>query len=274
MFKDPIATAGRAAAEIGATIVAKYFENLAEASIKDKTTSAKSEGIVTAADVEAEKAIIQSIAAAFPDHIFLAEEMHSADSDKDHFADAEHLWVIDPLDGTNNFAHGIPHFAVSVAYYSAGVAQYGIVIDVARGHHYECGRGLGAWCDGVPVHVSQHETLNQTMVGVGFYYDRGEMMQATLQSVGKLFAEDIYGIRRFGTAALDLIHVGLGRFGAFFEYTLSPWDFAAGRLFVEEAGGKVTTCSGAEVPLARSSVLATNGLLHPKVLEIVRREDQ
>ena len=94
-------------------------------------------------------------------------------------------------------------------------------------------------------------------------------MQATLNSVGQLFAEDIYGIRRFGTAALDLIHVGLGRFGAFFEYTLSPWDFAAGRLFVEEAGGNVTTCHGADLPLDRSSVLATNGRLHPAMLKIV-----
>ena len=263
MFDNTIATTGRAAAQAGAAIVANYFKDLSTAGITDKISDAKSEGIVTAADVEAEQAIIKTIAAAFPDHQFLAEEAFS------QTVSAEHLWVIDPLDGTNNFAHGIPHFAVSVAYYHQGVAQYGIVIDVVRGHRYECGRGEGAWCDGKPVHVSTHQTLNQTMVGVGFYYDRGAMMQATLKSVELLFAENIYGIRRFGTAALDLIHVGLARFGAFFEYTLSPWDFAAGRLFVEEAGGLVTTCSGGELPLERTSVLASNGLLHPQMLEIV-----
>ena len=263
MFDDPINTVGRAAAQAGAKVVAAYFADLASAGITDKTADAKSEGLVTAADVEAEKAIVELIRSNFPNHSFLAEEAYS------ETISAEHLWVIDPLDGTNNFAHGIPHFAVSVAYYHNGVAEYGIVIDVARGHVYESGRGLGAWADGEQVYVNQHDALDQTMVGVGFYYDRGEMMQATLKSVGLLFAENIYGIRRFGTAALDLIHVGLGRFGAFFEYTLSPWDFAAGRLFVEEAGGTVTTCHGDELPLDRSSVLATNGRLHRAMLKIV-----
>lgn len=263
MFNTLIATVGRNAAQAGARVVASYFADLASAGITDKTAGNQSEGLVTAADVEAEKAIVELIRSNFADHSFLAEEAYS------ETITAEHLWVIDPLDGTNNFAHGIPHFAVSVAYYHAGVAEYGIVIDVARGHVYESGRGLGAWGDGKQVYVNQHDSLSQTMVGVGFYYDRGEMMQATLKSVGLLFAEDIYGIRRFGTAALDLIHVGLGRFGAFFEYTLSPWDFAAGRLFVEEAGGTVTTCYGDELPLDRSSVLATNGSLHPAMLKIV-----
>jgi myo-inositol-1(or 4)-monophosphatase len=263
MFDDAISQVGRSAAQAGAKVVSRYFADLASAGIADKTTDAKSEGLVTAADVEAESAIVELIRSNYPDHSFLAEEAYS------ETITAEHLWVIDPLDGTNNFAHGIPHFAVSVAYYKNGEAIYGIVIDVARGHVYECGRGLGAWADGKQVHVNQHESLAQTMVGVGFYYDRGEMMQATLESVGLLFAENIHGIRRFGTAALDLIHVGLGRFGAFFEYTLSPWDFAAGRLFVQEAGGTVTTCSGEDLPLDRCSVLATNRRLHPAMLEIV-----
>ncbi len=263
MFNDPIAKIGRAAAQAGAQVVARYFADLASAGVTDKTSDAKSEGLVTTADVESEKVIVDMIRGTFPHHRFLAEEAYS------ETISAEHLWVIDPLDGTNNFAHGIPHFAVSVAYYHNGNAQYGVVIDVARAHLYECGRGLGAWVDGKQAFVNQHDTLNQTMVGVGFYYDRGEMMQATLKSVERLFAENIYGIRRFGTAALDLIHVGLGRFGAFFEYTLSPWDFAAGRLFVEEARGTVTTCRGADLPLDRSSVLASNGRLHPAMLSIV-----
>ena len=109
------------------------------------------------------------------------------------------------------------------------------------------------------------------MIGVGFYYDRGEMMRATLAAVNKLFDQQIHGIRRMGTAALDLVHVGLGRFGGYFEYKLSPWDFAAGILFVEEAGGKVTDCAGAPLPLAKSTILATNQLLHAPILQIVER---
>jgi len=186
-------------------------------------------------------------------------------------ASAEHLWVIDPLDGTNNFAHGIPHFAISIAYYVRGVAQYGLIRNVVTGDNYQCAKGQGAFENDSPVSVSSATEFNQCMIGVGFYYDRGEMMQATLTAIESLFSRDIHGIRRFGTAALDLVHVGIGRFGGYFEYTLSPWDFAAGRLFVAEAGGTITTCSGDDLPLATSSVLATNGHLHDEMLNIVSK---
>ncbi len=109
------------------------------------------------------------------------------------------------------------------------------------------------------------------MVGVGFYYDRGKMMEATLAAIGDFFRQQIHGIRRFGTAALDLCHVASGMYGVFFEYQLSPWDFAAGRLILEEAGGTITAGRGQPLPLTKTSVLATNTLLHPAALEIVTR---
>jgi len=108
------------------------------------------------------------------------------------------------------------------------------------------------------------------LVGLGFYYDRGAMMEATLAAIRDLLRRNIHGTRRMGTASLDLAYVGTGQFGAYFEYELSPWDFAAGRLFVEEAGGLVTTCAGTPLPLAKTGVLASNGPLHPAVLEVVR----
>jgi myo-inositol-1(or 4)-monophosphatase len=108
------------------------------------------------------------------------------------------------------------------------------------------------------------------LVGVGFYYDRGAMMEATLMAVRDLFRKHIHGIRRFGTASLDLCFVATGAFGAYFEYQLSPWDFAAGQLFLEEAGGKMTTCRGEPLPLAKTSALASNGILHEAVLEVVQ----
>jgi myo-inositol-1(or 4)-monophosphatase len=178
--------------------------------------------------------------------------------------------VVDPLDGTNNFAHQLPHFAVSIAYYREGSAQCGIVLNPVSGNRFTTIRGAGAYHNGRPVRVADHERLDQSMIGVGFYYDRGAMMEATLRSIAALFRQNIHGIRRFGTAALDLCMVGCGQFGAFFEYQLAPWDFAAGRLFVEEAGGRVSNCLGAPLGLTVSSVLASNGRLHDSVLAIVR----
>ena len=113
--------------------------------------------------------------------------------------------------------------------------------------------------------------LAEVLVGVGFYYDRGHIMEATLAAVREFFGRNIHGIRRFGTASLDLCQVGAGNLGVFFEYQLSPWDFAAGRLFVEEAGGRVTTCAGARLPLKKTSLLASNGELHEAALEITGR---
>jgi myo-inositol-1(or 4)-monophosphatase len=161
--------------------------------------------------------------------------------------------------------------AVSIAYYRAGVAECGVVVNPLTDDWHTAARGLGAYHNGRRVQVAEHDRLDQAMVGVGFYYDRGAMMEATLAAIGDFFRAKIHGIRRFGTAALDLCLVGRGCFGAFFEYELSPWDFAAGRLFVEEAGGRVTTGRGGPLELKRGSLLASNGRLHEAALEIVAR---
>lgn len=247
------------AADAGAAIVAKYFRDGVEIRSKHKYD------LVSDADVESEQAVVDVIRRRFPDHSILAEEGRKDD------VDALHLWVVDPLDGTSNFAHGIPHFAVSIAYYHQGRAECGVIVNPARGDRYTVQRGGGAHHNGERVQVGEQSQLSEVLVGVGFYYDRGAMMEATLDAIRDLFGHDIHGIRRFGTASLDLCQVGTGMFGAFFEYELSPWDFAAGRLFVEEAGGRVTTCRGDELPLEKTSVLASNGKLHEAVLEIVQR---
>lgn len=254
-----------AAADAGQQILIKYFADLASAGIRNKTTDDEYQGIVTQADVEAERAIVTKIQNTFPGHRFLAEEEHATT------LDAEHLWIIDPLDGTNNFAHGIPHFAVSVAYYRQGIAESGVIMNPSTGDVFAAQQGRGAWWNGHSVSVNSHQTLAETMLAVGFYYDRGAMMKSTLKAIDELFEQNIHGIRRFGTAALDIVQVGLGRFGGYFEYQLSPWDFAAARLFLEEAGGKITTCSNTALPLAKTSVLASNSILHPALLEIVSK---
>jgi myo-inositol-1(or 4)-monophosphatase len=254
----PEQTIAEEAARAGGAIAARYFREGVAMRNKDVAN------LVSDADVEAEHAIAAVIKRAFPSHSILGEEAHQGD------ATAEHLWVVDPIDGTNNFAHQIPHFAVSVAYYQGGVAQCGVVLNPVRDEWHSAARGQGAFHDGRRVTVDEATRLDEVLVGVGFYYDRGAMMEATLEAVGDLKRRQIHGIRRFGTASLDLCMVGLGRFGAYFEYELSPWDFAAGRLFVEEAGGKVTDARGGPLQLGKSSILATNGPLHEPMLEIVR----
>jgi myo-inositol-1(or 4)-monophosphatase len=250
------------AAAAGGEVVARYFlKGGAVRSTKEGT----SWNLVSDADVDSERAVVETIRAAFPDHAILGEEEAIG------AADSEHLWVVDPLDGTNNFAHGIPHFAVSIGYRHLGDPKVGVVFNPIRGDLYTATRGGGAFDGDRRVTVAAETHLNEVFVGVGFYYDRGLGMERTLDAIRDLFHAEIHGIRRFGTASLDLVQVGLGWFGAYFEYELRPWDFAAGQLFVEEAGGLVTTARGAPLPLAKTSVVASNGPLHEAVLAITRR---
>lgn len=245
------------AAQAAGEILMHYYHNGVD--VREKATS----DLVSDADVEAEHAIVERIHQRFPGHAILAEEGHSQTEV------AEHLWVIDPLDGTTNFLHGIPHFAVSIAYYHNGVPQVAVVWNPAREDQFLAAAGRGAWKNGVQQHVTDSTHLNQCLIGVGFYYDRGRSMEATLAAIADIFRQQVHGIRRFGTAALDLCHVGCGYYGAFFEYQLAPWDFGGGRLFVEEAGGKVTTARGTELPFHKDSLLASNGVLHQAMLDIV-----
>jgi myo-inositol-1(or 4)-monophosphatase len=253
-----------AAAQAGANIALQHFHNLAQVTSEIKPGE-PSFNRVSIADVESEHAIVAVIRRAFPQHAILGEEAHSA------AADAEHLWVIDPIDGTNNFLHGIPQFGISVAYYRSGQAVCGVILNPARDDSFITARGHGAFHNGQRVGVSEHRRLDEVLIGLGFYYDRGAMMEATLAAMRQLFSHNIHCIRRLGAATLDLCMVACGQLGGYFEYELSPWDFAAGRLFVEEAGGRVTTCIGDPLPLSKTHILATNGLLHDAMLEIVQR---
>jgi myo-inositol-1(or 4)-monophosphatase len=221
--------------------------------------------LVSDADVQAEQAIVEVIRRACPADEVLGEESHRGD------AQAERLWVVDPLDGTTNFAHQLPHFAVSIAFYRNGQAEAAGVLNPIRDDLYTAVRGGGAFHNGQPIHCGEQERLNEVLIGCGFYYDRGQMMRSTLATLQDFFERGVHGVRRWGTASLDLCQVASGAFGAFFEYQLSPWDFAAGALIVQEAGGRVATCTGAGLPLQPTSVLAASGALFEPALEIVSR---
>lgn len=262
---DQLLTTAREAAQAGGDVLAGYFRD--GVTIRNKSDQGgKSYDLVSDADIGSERAIVDVIHTRFPGHAILGEEEYqSAD------VDAEFLWVIDPLDGTNNYAHKIPHFAVSIGVYHHGRPVVGVVINPVRGDEFIAVVGRGATHAGSSARVSTCPSLGTAMIGCGFYYDRGEMMRATLAAIEACFEHDIHGIRRFGTASLDLCMVGCGLLDAFFEYNLSPWDFAAGALFVTEAGGRITTASGGPLPLTPTSVLVSNGRLHDAMLAITGR---
>lgn len=194
---------------------------------------------VSEVDRAAEQVLIATIRKSYPSHGFLAEESGAAAGD-------DYTWVIDPLDGTTNFLHGFPQFAVSVACRHRGRAEVGVVLDPLRGELFTAERGGGTQLDGRRLRVSQRQGLEGALVGTGFPYRENRRLLkpyiAMLESVMNATA----GVRRPGAASLDLAYVAAGRLDAFFEFGLSPWDTAAGNLLITEAGGRVGTMSGGE----------------------------
>ena len=251
-----------AAAQAAGEVLMSYFGQGVSISIKN----GESADLVSEADINAEQAVIRVIRATYPDHAILGEES-ATDTDPN----SPSLWVIDPLDGTTNFLHDVPHFAVSIGYFEHGQPVCAVIFNPARGDMYTAVKGHGATYNDRPIHVSPTDRLDQSLIGTGFSVVRDAKLGATLGAIEELFGLNIHCIRRFGSAALDLCHVASGLYGAFFEYQLSAWDFAAGLLIVQEAGGQVTTARGTPLLLKKSSILATNGLLHAQILEIVSR---
>ena len=256
--------AATTAAKMGGDVLMRYLRDGVEMRSKNRS-DAKTYDLVSDADIESEKTIAEYLGSQFPDHALLGEENLQAE------IDSPDLWIIDPLDGTNNFAHGVLQFAVSIAYYRDGQPIVGVVFNPARDEMYTATAGGGAFLNGKPIHVNQESTLAQSLVGCGFYYDRGEMMRKTLSAIGDFFEQDIHGIRRMGSASLDLCHVAAGQFGGYFEYHLAPWDFAAGALIVTEAGGQVSNANGEPLKVKKTSMLASNSRLHESMLAITKK---
>lgn len=236
-------------------------ENFNKSKIAFKSSSFD---LVTNCDIESQKIIISTIKESFPEHDFLGEEDINRGA-----IDSSNLWIIDPIDGTNNFAHGIPHFSISIAYCEYGKVKVGIVIDPFREEVFWSIEGEGAWLNDKPISVSSAEDLTSSIIATGFYYDRGSMMKRTLDSIKRLFEAQIQGLRRNGSAALDIAWVACGRFDGFFEYQLSVWDFAAGLLIAKEAGGVITDSSGKDLGLNNKSIAVSNPKIYKDFLEVV-----
>jgi len=223
---------------------------------------------VTETDLQAQEMIIGLIRQNFPDHGFLAEETIGEGNVEQPPPAVPARWIIDPLDGTVNFAHGFPMFCVSIAYEAAGVLEYGVIYDPLRDELFEGKKGGGAFLNGQPIRVSTIDRLDRALLATGFPYDIRERLPETLARLGRLMGT-AQGVRRAGSAALDLCYVACGRFEGFWEENLKPWDTAAGLLIVQEAGGRITTFSGGDYDIYAPNILASNESLHDNILSLL-----
>ena len=221
---------------------------------------------VTEIDRQSEAYLIQAILDKFPDHHILAEESGGVDGDNDH------IWYIDPLDGTVNYAHNIPIFSVSIAYAYKRDLKLAAVYDPMRDEIFLAERGKGAWLNGTQIHVSETRELARSLLVTGFPYDMWDTPNDNLADFGR-FTKLTQGVRRLGSAALDLCYVGAGRFEGFWEHFLQPWDVAAGGLIAEEAGAKVMNLKGGEDYLSRPvSILAAPPILYEKMRAVLNEK--
>jgi len=221
--------------------------------------------LVTEIDIKAEKFITGEIARVFPSHAILAEE--SGENQKTDI----HRWVIDPLDGTTNYAHGYPAFCVSMGYEVEGKIVAGVIYNPVLDELFYAVAGKGAFLNRKRIHVSTESVLSKSLLATGFPYDIAETKIDNLDNFAVMYKES-RGIRRAGSAALDLCYVACGRFDGFWELKLHPWDTAAGHLFVTEAGGVVTDFNGQHYSIYGGEILASNGRIHTQIQKILLRQ--
>lgn len=256
---SPVGVAARdtavAAARAGAAVVRAALDGPQRVDRKGAVD------LVTEVDLAAEDAIRAALRERTPGVPVLAEEGGGAAAERTR-------WIVDPLDGTTNFVHGFPSFAVSVGLQVDGRLEAACIVDPLRDQTYDAARGRGARLDGRPLRVSAVDRLSDALLLTGFAYDRRERADFYLRYV-KAFLESAQGLRRAGAAALDLCHIAAGRADGFWEFNLSPWDVAAGALIVEEAGGRVSDMTGAPLDLDRPRLLATNGRVHEAMIDVL-----
>lgn len=220
--------------------------------------------LVTEADLRSEETIIQTIRHAFPEHQILSEEQGLQDIPTNPVK-----WIIDPLDGTTNFAHGFPMYNVSIGVEYEGACILGIVYDPTRDELFLGQQGQGATLNGTPIHVSATPKLNEALLVTGFAYDVHTAKDNNLKEFCA-FTLRARGIRRTGTAAIDLCYIACGRFDGFWELHLNSWDTAAGKVIVEEAGGTVTNYLGEPYSIYGSTLIATNSCIHQEMIEVLK----
>jgi myo-inositol-1(or 4)-monophosphatase len=238
-------------------------------SFTDKTKSHSFElkgrhDLVTAADVASENEIKRIISKAFPDDLFMAEESHSGVG-----LTSDRTWIIDPIDGTTNFAHGVPFYAVSIALYINKKPQFAVILGVVQNELFTAEKGKGAYLNGIKISVSSVTNNTEALVGTGFPY-RDLSVLDDYMKVFNVLMHETHGVRRPGSAAYDMAYVACGRYDGFYEYALAPWDVAAGTLIIREAGGIVTDWHGEDNWLLGKRIIAGNSSIHRYLKNVIQ----
>ena len=248
------------AARLAGKIIIHAQDNLESLAIIEKGRN----DFVSKIDRQAEEIIIETIKKAYPEHAILGEESGEIDVGR-----SETLWIIDPLDGTTNFLHGFPQFCVSIAVQDRGVVTHGVVYDPVRDELFTASRGRGAQMNGKRLRVSNLDKLDRALLGTGFPFREFGFLDNYI-NLFKTLLPKCAGIRRAGAAALDLAYVAAGRLDGFWEFGLKPWDVAAGGLFIQEAGGWVTTLEGNKDYINGHNILPASPKIHQIMLNLYK----
>ena len=246
------------AAKVAGKILLENFGKVPQRDIDKKGES----DFVTEVDRKSQQAIVDHIQKRYPGHLFLAEEALDLGKEGDY------RWVIDPLDGTTNYIHGYPVFSISIALEFKGEIILGVIYDPLREELFSAVKGEGAFLNGERIRVSDTKEMADCLLATGFPFRAKRYLRSYLECFSRLF-EEVSGIRRAGSAALDLAYVACGRFDGFWELMLGSWDVAAGSLLIQEAGGIVSDFKGGSNYMKSGNIIATNRFIHEKLLEIV-----
>jgi len=250
------------AAQRGGGVALKYFRKLKHISLKVDA------GLVSEADRDSEAYIIKTVRKTFPQHRFLGEEGGFA---RGRRGGSEPLWVVDPLDGTTNYIHGFPFFCVSIGVEVNSVVEVAVVYAPLLKYTFTAIKGRGAFFNGKPMRVSNTENVEESLLATGFSYQKNQVLDQEIRDF-KTFSELSRGIRRAGSAALDLCMVASGIFDGFWERELAPWDTSAGSLLVKEAGGIVTSFEGNPFQSPMKTILAGNPKIHSRLLKVISQK--
>jgi myo-inositol-1(or 4)-monophosphatase len=258
-FSDPpldtYLNAAKEMAQKGGACVLEGWDQVKEISFKGSID------LVTQTDLKSQRVILGMIQEKFPQHSVLAEEEGGSLEGA-----AEELWIVDPLDGTTNFAHGFPFVCVSIALAIADELVLGVIYNPVMNELFCACKGAGAFLNHRPIQVSQQASLKRSLLGTGFPYNLAPIKNEVMGRFSN-FLWSAQGIRRPGSAALDLCYVACGIFDGFWEQDLQPWDVAAGTVIVQEAGGRVTDFAGDPLDIYKKEILASNGLIHDQMVE-------
>tara|TARA_B100000700_G_scaffold316012_1_gene404851 strand:- start:266 stop:1066 length:801 start_codon:yes stop_codon:yes gene_type:complete len=255
IFKDFAIETAKSSGEILMT----YFNS--KYAIKKKS----SVDLVTKADIESENNIIDSIKKNFPEHGIIAEESNLINHN------SEFKWIIDPLDGTTNFVHSLPIFAISIALQYKNQTVLGVVYNPAYNKCFWAIKNHGAYENKTKISVSKTDNLIDSLLVTGFPYNHNKSWDKSFELFHEFYSKT-QGIRRLGAASLDFCFVAMGRFEGFYEFNLKPWDVCAGDLICREAGGKTSDWAGNEMPFSGSNIIASNNFIHKKILEVINQK--